>query len=102
MTEIPYMDDIYGTTVKVLKIAASLVRPISDSFSFAMMAKDRLLQFCETDFIIGNCSNYLTCMTGRGFLSTLASNCAGTTNDTRRQDLLSQYGPARRVSAVHI
>lgn len=40
-------------------------------------------------------------MTDRGFVSTLAWNCAGTTNATRRKGLLSQHGPALRVSAVH-
>lgn len=81
MTQIPYKDGICGTTVKVVKILASLVRPISDRFSFAMSSS-------ETDFVTGNCSNYLMDMRDRGFVSTLAWNCARTTNTMRRQDLL--------------
>jgi len=47
--------------------------------------------FSETDFVIGNCSNYLMDMADRGFVSPVAWCWAGTTSTTRRQDFLPQH-----------
>lgn len=44
MTQILYEDGTCGTTVKILKILASLVRPISDRFCFAVMEKYSFLR----------------------------------------------------------